>query len=62
MIIIMILLLCYSWILCSTTKTYQINYFNRKKWFDDGNIFHIEQKDFWNNFQQHRNVNRQYVT
>jgi ABC-type phosphate transport system permease subunit len=60
-VIMMILLLFYVWILCSTTKIFRKNYFNRKMWFDDGNIFHIDQQEFGMVFQQHRNVNRQYV-
>jgi ABC-type phosphate transport system permease subunit len=60
-VIMMILLLFYVWILCSTTNTFTRNYFNRNIWFDHGNIFHIHQEQFWTVFQQHRNVNRQYV-
>jgi hypothetical protein len=57
----MILLVGYLWILCLNTDALKTNYFNRKNWFDDGNIFHIDQEQFWTVFQQHRNVNRQYV-
>ncbi len=60
-VMMMIVFLFYIWILCSTTNTFTTNYFNRKIWFDDGNIFHIDQEQFWTVFQQHRNVNRQYV-
>jgi hypothetical protein len=59
--IMIILLLFYVWILCSTTNILTSNYFDRKIWFNDGNIFHIDQEHFWTVFQQHRNVNRQYV-
>jgi len=47
--------------LCLLTTTVSVDYLNKKLWFQNGNIYHIDQKSFWDVFQQHRNVNRQFV-
>jgi hypothetical protein len=57
---LVIFTLLYVWTLNSiNAQQFKRTSFDRRHWFDEGNIFHINYPQYWTKFQQDRNASRQ---